>query len=213
MIFSGMSSLADSFRKPWAVIKTTNIHAYSQANGEPAQYVWLIDQYATLDDDFSLSWLPDSEEIDMCHVFMKVNDISGHDIKPIAILVPTNPNRRSKQKNHTQPAQTERNRYCIYVKIDRTSESRTRFKAFADRWSNVSPLFINNNDAMNKGVLRSLTTKYAWIIEPEQQFVDDWDFSFSPDHETPQIYIMPNGVKLYPKDYFLGVDDITIDQR
>tara|TARA_R110000851_G_scaffold214484_1_gene367185 strand:- start:1740 stop:2381 length:642 start_codon:yes stop_codon:yes gene_type:complete len=213
MIFSGISSLSGSFRTPWSVIRTSNIHDYSQVDGISDQYVWLVDQYATLDIDFSLSWLPDLDEMDMCHMFMKTNDISGHDIKPIAILVPTNPNRRANRKNHTRPAQIERNRYCIYVKIDRTAETKNRFKSFADRWSNVSPLFINNNNAMNKGVLRSLTTDYAWVIEPEQQFADDWDFSFSPDHANTQIHVMPNGVTLYPKDYFLGVDGITIDQQ
>jgi hypothetical protein len=225
MIFSGISSLADSFRKPWMVIRTSNIYDYTQADGIDDQYVWLVDQYAKLESNFSLSWLPDSDQKDMCHVFMKVNDVSGHEIKPIAILVPTNKNRRLKQHHHNRPAQVERNLYCIYVKIDRTSESRTRFKEFADRWSNVSPLIINNQNAMNKGVLRSLNTPYAWIIDPEQQFANEWDFAFSPDYISTiyiapknKIYVMPNGVKLYPKTYFLSMgeesfDDIIIDQQ
>jgi hypothetical protein len=215
MIFSSIPSLADSFRKPWPVVRTENIYDYTQADAYDTQYVWLVDKYAKLERDFSLSWLPDDNEKDMCHVFKKVNS-AGYEVHPIAVLVPTNRNRRIQQRHQTRPAQVERNIYDIYVKIDRTTESRERYKKFTNRWNRVAPLIINDEKAMCKSVMRTLSTKYAWIIEPEQEFEDDWNFGFSPTamnaiYLKPKIFIMPNGVRLYPDKYFMATDETEID--
>ena len=222
MIFSNITAFGDSLRPAWPVIRTENIYDFTQANGSRANYVWLVDKHARLESDFPMSWLPHEDQENCCHVFKQISQQTGYEMKPVAILVPNVPIRRRAMIEHKRPAQIERNTYSIYVKIERSTESRERCKEFATRWSGVHPLMTNTQAAMNKSVLRTLHSKYAWIVEQDQEFEDDWDFNFSPDRMNaiylkPKIFVMPNGVKLYPKEYFLAEDskfeEIKVDPQ
>lgn len=210
MILPNTPSLAGIFKNPWPVIKTENIYDYTQANGNPSPYVWLVDQYTRIDPNFLLGWTPENQEKDSCHIFMKKNSFTGRDIQPAAALVPNTPTRRRSEIYHDRPAALDKNLYDIYVKIDRTAESRERFKTFARRWNNVHSIFVNEEAAICKSVLRTISKNHAWIVELDHDLGDDWDFDLVPV-DADKIYIMPNGVRLYPIQYFLslGKDDIT----
>jgi len=184
---------------------------YELANNNESQYVWLIDKYSVIDDSFSLNWMPEDIDKDKCHIFNKINGNTGAIIKPIAALVPNSPKHRLSNKLHQRPASIEHNMFNIYVKIDRTKESRDRFKSFKYRWGNVKSIFITDENAMNRRIYQTATTDYIWIIDPHVVIDDTWDFNFNPSNATI-IYEMPNGIKLYPINYFDELSDVKLSE-
>lgn len=224
MMFSAMTEMASKFRNPWPVHYTTDTWDLSQADRyqEQGQYVWLMHQSIHIRDDFPLSWMPESGQEFNVHAFPYCKLRSKKVLRWDAMkLVPTNPGHRLAEVKQKLIAGYDRNSYSIFFVSQQGDEAASdKFQAHLARFPHAYHLKnVNNEKDICKHVLGKLFSKYAWLIDIDLVFNDEFELFYEPNdeyltaftwntHNATELLYPTGGLRLVPYSYFKALGDV-----
>ena len=113
---------------------------------------------------------------------------------------------------------------CFFITLDYCKEEFSKYRRIREKIPNVRMVKISDNNQIKEAVnkLQKLSnTEYMWVIDPETQVNDDFDWSMMPevwDNKLSHVwycglrnnYSMSIGVKLIHKDYDLDDFDNSL---